>query len=260
MAVSARQDGIDPVGCCVGLRGIRIQNIVGELNGEKLDVVLWSANATAFISSALSPSQVLSVKLDEEDGIATVVVPDRKLSLAIGREGQNVRLAAKLTGWRIDIKSASAAEAEKAAEVETEVEEEAELEEGVVDGEVTAETPDIPEPVVTSAETAEPLPTLDPELVSPPASFEPPVKAKPALRFAEDILSSAPPKPQVKSKKKKKKGPQDRETTEESTEARAGTKRPRRQVEIPIDDDEEDVEIPINEVVVDEEEEEEKVD
>ena len=114
VAVVARQTGIDPVGCCVGLRGIRIQNIVNELNGEKLDVVMWHADARVFISNALSPAQVLNVGLDEEEEVATVVVPDRQLSLAIGREGQNARLAAKLTGWRIDIKSASLAEAEKA--------------------------------------------------------------------------------------------------------------------------------------------------
>ena len=77
IAVAARQEGIDPVGCCVGLRGIRIQNIMRELNGEKLDVVLWSPDVSVFIAHALSPAQVLSVKLDEGEGIATVVVPDK---------------------------------------------------------------------------------------------------------------------------------------------------------------------------------------
>ena len=113
VAVAARQEGIDPVGCCVGLRGIRIQNIVNELNGEKIDVVAWNKEIPAFIANALSPAQVLSVELNND--IATVVVPDKHLSLAIGKDGQNARLAAKLTGWRIDIKSASVAEAEKAA-------------------------------------------------------------------------------------------------------------------------------------------------
>ena len=106
VAVAARQEGIDPVGCCVGLRGIRIQNIVKELNGEKIDVVVWNSDVSIFIANARSPAQVLAIKLNEEEGVATVVVPDRQLSLAIGKEGQNVRLAAKLTGWRIDIKSA----------------------------------------------------------------------------------------------------------------------------------------------------------
>lgn len=125
-AVAARQDGIDPVGSCVGMRGIRIQNIVNELNGEKIDVVQWSADPKEFIANALSPAQVVEVQLREEEHAATVIVPDKQLSLAIGKEGQNVRLAAKLTGWRIDIKSASAlldeersaAEARDAADAE----------------------------------------------------------------------------------------------------------------------------------------------
>lgn len=107
-AVAARQEGIDPVGSCVGMRGIRIQNIVNELNGEKIDVVQWSNDPKEFIANALSPAQVVEVQLREDDHAATVIVPDKQLSLAIGKEGQNVRLAAKLTGWRIDIKSATA--------------------------------------------------------------------------------------------------------------------------------------------------------
>lgn len=117
IAVIARQEGVDPVGCCVGLRGIRIQNVVNELGGEKIDVVTWSESINTFISNALSPAQVLRVNLDKEEEIAEVIVPDRQLSLAIGKEGQNVRLAAKLTGWRIDIKSASAAEEERQAQL-----------------------------------------------------------------------------------------------------------------------------------------------
>ncbi|MEN9938616.1 MAG: hypothetical protein RLZZ387_5195 [Chloroflexota bacterium] len=126
VAVAARQEGIDPVGSCVGMRGIRIQNIVNELNGEKIDVVQWSGDPKEFIANALSPAQVVEVQLREEEHAATVIVPDKQLSLAIGKEGQNVRLAAKLSGWRIDIKSASAlldeeraqAEARDAAEAE----------------------------------------------------------------------------------------------------------------------------------------------
>ncbi len=114
VAVAARQEGIDPVGCCVGLRGIRIQNIVNELSGEKIDVVLWNPDVAVFIASALSPAQILQVELSEGDGVAVVVVPDRQLSLAIGKEGQNARLSAKLAGWRIDIKSASVYEEEQA--------------------------------------------------------------------------------------------------------------------------------------------------
>lgn len=107
-AVVARQEGIDPVGSCVGMRGIRIQNIVNELNGEKIDVVQWSNDPREFIANALSPAQVVEVQLREDEHAATVIVPDKQLSLAIGKEGQNVRLAAKLSGWRIDIKSATA--------------------------------------------------------------------------------------------------------------------------------------------------------
>ncbi|MBI4302510.1 MAG: transcription termination/antitermination protein NusA [Chloroflexi bacterium] len=114
VAVAARQEGVDPVGACVGLRGIRIQNIVTELNGEKIDVVPWDPDTAAYVAKALSPAQVQSVEIHEEEKTAYVVVPDRQLSLAIGKEGQNARLAAKLTGWRIDIRSASLAAAEKA--------------------------------------------------------------------------------------------------------------------------------------------------
>jgi N utilization substance protein A len=108
VAVAARQDGIDPVGSCVGLRGIRIQNIVNELNGERIDVIQWDPDPSRFVANALSPAQVLNVRISEDDNTASVVVPDRQLSLAIGKEGQNARLAAKLTGWRIDIKPESA--------------------------------------------------------------------------------------------------------------------------------------------------------
>ena len=105
VAVRARQDGVDPVGSCVGLRGVRIQNIVNELHGEKIDVVEWNKEVPIFIANALSPAQVMKVELNLDDGTAMAVVPDRLLSLAIGREGQNARLAARLTGWKVDIKS-----------------------------------------------------------------------------------------------------------------------------------------------------------
>lgn len=108
VAVAALQEGIDPVGACVGMRGIRIQNIVKELHDEKIDVIEWSSDGEAFISKALSPARVTGVYLDDDPHTgrtAVVIVPDDQLSLAIGREGQNARLAAKLTGWRIDIKS-----------------------------------------------------------------------------------------------------------------------------------------------------------
>ena len=110
-AVNATQPNVDAVGSCVGLRGMRIQNIVNELAGEKIDVVEWSPDLQTYISNALSPAKVNNVLLDDSGSIKTaiVIVPDRQLSLAIGKAGQNARLAAKLTGWRIDIKSESEA-------------------------------------------------------------------------------------------------------------------------------------------------------
>jgi N utilization substance protein A len=114
VAVHALQPGVDPVGACVGMRGVRIQSIVRELNDEKIDVIEWDPNQQSFISKALSPARVSHVFLEEhptEGRTAVVIVPDDQLSLAIGREGQNARLAAKLTGWRIDIKSLTEAAA-----------------------------------------------------------------------------------------------------------------------------------------------------
>jgi N utilization substance protein A len=105
VAVSSRQEGLDPVGATVGQRGARVQAVVAELGGEKIDVIPWHDDPALFVANALSPAQVISVDIDEEHRIANVVVPERMLSLAIGREGQNARLAARLTGWRIDIRS-----------------------------------------------------------------------------------------------------------------------------------------------------------
>ncbi len=113
VAVAARQEGIDPVGACVGMRGVRIQNVVNELNGEKIDVVQWSEDPGRFVANALSPAQVLGVDVTESERRAVVTVPDGQLSLAIGKEGQNARLAAKLTGWRVDIKKQSDAVAQQ---------------------------------------------------------------------------------------------------------------------------------------------------
>jgi transcription termination/antitermination protein NusA len=119
VAVASRQDGLDPVGATVGQRGARVQAVVAELGGEKIDVIPWNDDPGVFVANALSPAQVLSVDIDEEHRIANVTVPERMLSLAIGREGQNARLAARLTGWRIDIRSdVSVAEAKAAAQAE----------------------------------------------------------------------------------------------------------------------------------------------
>jgi N utilization substance protein A len=209
IAVAARQAGIDPVGCCVGLRGIRIQNIMRELNGEKLDVVSWDDDAAVFIANALSPAQVVSVSLNEDDGIATVIVPDKQLSLAIGKEGQNARLAAKLSGWRIDIKSVSIAEEEKltkpvpaAREEKIAVSPELPVEEELM----------VPEEVIIPEEAEaepEPEPVLETELAPPETILKPPVEVgaeagAPRLRFAEDVMGPGPSRTPSKSKKKKK--------------------------------------------------------
>ena len=111
IAVVSHDENVDPMGACVGPKGARVQNIVNELKGEKIDIIKWSKNPEEFIASSLSPAKVLSVTVDEDSKSAKVVVDDNQLSLAIGKEGQNVRLAAKLTNWKIDIKSKSQAEA-----------------------------------------------------------------------------------------------------------------------------------------------------
>ncbi|MBA4370624.1 MAG: antitermination protein NusA [Coriobacteriaceae bacterium] len=105
VAVSSREGGVDPVGACVGPKGSRVRMVVSELRGERIDVVPWNDDPATFVGNSLSPAKVQSVKVDADTHTATVIVPDDQLSLAIGKEGQNARLAAKLTGWRIDIKS-----------------------------------------------------------------------------------------------------------------------------------------------------------
>lgn len=230
VAVAAHQPGVDAVGCCVGLRGIRIQNLVNELNGEKLDIVEWHDDPKTFIANALSPAQVTSVTVDEEEKTATVVVPDRLLSLAIGKEGQNARLAAKLTGWRIDIKSASTAEAEKAT-----VEEEAPVEQLVAEApamETELEEPlpvEAPEPV-TEAEAIGgyvEFPEREAEVVAPveeaaPSEEEVVAEAAPipSLRFAEDIFPTKIVQPTKKGKKAKVKNKVEKEEAAKPKKAR----------------------------------------
>jgi N utilization substance protein A len=174
IAVVARQEGIDPVGSCIGLRGLRIQNIVNELQGEKIDITQWHHEPKVFISNALSPARVLGIEVNEAEKSAVVVVPDGQLSLAIGKEGQNARLAAKLTGWDIDIKSASAIEQEKAMKAT--------------------------EAIEVSAE----------EEIAPVAVAEEQTLVKPQIRFAEDILVPAA-KAEAKTKKEKRKRPEIKE-------------------------------------------------
>lgn len=107
IAVYSKDENIDPVGACVGPKGMRVQNIVNELNGEKIDIIKWNTDPSKFVASSLSPAKVVAVEVWEEEKVARVIVPDYQLSLAIGKEGQNARLAAKLTNWKIDIKSES---------------------------------------------------------------------------------------------------------------------------------------------------------
>jgi transcription termination/antitermination protein NusA len=214
VAVTTRQSGIDPVGCCVGLRGIRIQNIVNELNGEKIDVVQWSDDPRMFIANALSPAQVLNVTLNEGETTALVKVPDKHLSLAIGKEGQNVRLAAKLTGWRIDIKSASELDAGKEAQ-KAEAAREAQL---LSTGEAEAETmpaeTEAPDEAAAAEETEERQPVaaavgaeepstagIEILLPSEPASSQPS-----KIRFAEDIMAGREGKGKKKEVVKKDDG------------------------------------------------------
>jgi N utilization substance protein A len=204
VAVAARQEGIDPVGCCVGLRGIRIQNIVNELNGEKIDVVAWNKDIPAFIANSLSPAQVLSVELNND--IATVVVPDKHLSLAIGKDGQNARLAAKLTGWRIDIKSASVAEAEKAAKAPPPVE--VKPVEAVVEAPApvtveaqpvaAAEPVAVPQPVVAEAAPVG-APVAAQPVAEPPVIEEIEAEAKPAEPVKEAVKKAEEPEPEAET-------------------------------------------------------------
>ncbi|MCS6802660.1 MAG: transcription termination factor NusA [Chloroflexota bacterium] len=187
VAVAARQPGVDPVGACVGLRGIRIQNIVNELNGEKIDVIEWHPDPAMFVAKALSPAQVLRVLPNEEEKTATCIVPDRQLSLAIGKEGQNARLAAKLTGWRIDIKSASAFHEEEAERLAREEEERAAA--------AAAAPPAAPPPAEAPAIAVAPPPEApiempafeEPAAAAPVAAVEPAVETPPAEEFEEPL-------------------------------------------------------------------------
>ena len=245
VAVSSHQEAIEPVGSCLGPRGIRLQSVINHLNGEKIDVVEWDEDPTVFIANSLSPAQVVQISLDEGLRTATVVVPDKQLSLAIGRGGQNARLAAKLTGWRIDIKSTSAAEIEHTATIP-------EDKKAVTEPEMPerpAAKPEAPkeQPVAVKKETIpeEPKGQEEPQVAtaapsepaeSTPVEPQPPTKEKPepeggtlqqlldsevfkfkddsakpgqsVLRFAEDILPrtrGGPRNDRGRSKGKKKK-------------------------------------------------------
>lgn len=115
IAVASKMPNIDPVGTCIGAKGMRVQNVINELRGEKIDIIQYSDKPEEFVSNAVSPADVVSIDVDEEEHICRVIVPESQLSLAIGREGQNVRLAARLTGWKIDLKSVPDSEVESLA-------------------------------------------------------------------------------------------------------------------------------------------------
>ena len=237
IAVGARQPGIDPVGCCVGLRGIRIQNIVSELSGEKIDVVAWNPDPAVFIANSLSPAQIVAVELKKVEGVASVIVPDKMLSLAIGKEGQNSRLAAKLTNWKIDIKPASVYEAEKAARPPEQVAEEAAAEEAkkAVAEEAAADAAE--EPIEENEEAGLEAAAEAPAAVeaAQPVSFKPAMPApKVALRFAEEI-AGAPARGEDPKAKKKKKGAATKERETEGPRIRKGR---RQEIDITVDEDE----------------------
>ena len=185
VAVSSNQEGVDAVGACVGLRGIRIQNVVNELLGEKIDVIEWDEDPIKFISNSLSPAVAERVDLNEEEESATVLVPDRQLSLAIGREGQNARLAAKLTNWKIDIQGISQVVEEEPETPEAETE-------AAVEAEVTTTAADVAEEVTVAdaAEEAVETPVDEEETSAPEAEPEPEVDEEAAQAAADAELQA----------------------------------------------------------------------
>jgi len=179
VAVASRQEGLDPVGATVGQRGARVQAVVAELGGEKIDVIPWHDDPAVFVANALSPAQVLNVDIDEEHRIASVTVPERMLSLAIGREGQNARLAAKLTGWRIDIRSdVSVAEAARVAS----------------EAARQAEAPSVPAGIDAPTEAGPTAAAPEPPPETPP---------EPEAPTGPPDASPATPSPKPRSRKKK---------------------------------------------------------
>ncbi len=232
VAVYTRQDGIDPVGACVGLRGIRIQNIVNELNGERIDVVQWDPDPELFVQNALSPAQVHSVQILSDGATAEVVVVDRQLSLAIGKEGQNARLAAKLTGLRIDIKSLSAVEDEEAAEPTSQMIAEPEVErETPIWAEVAAQAEVEAVAAAAQAEAAPAAPAAPAEAgetaAAPAAAPAAPPDAggrAAGIRFADEVLPAAPPA-DTKDRRRTRRVTPVRETEEQARARRTAAAR-----------------------------------
>jgi len=251
---------VDPVGACVGMRGIRIQNIVNELGGERIDVVVWDPEPSRFVANALSPAQVVSVTTHDAENTAEVVVPDRQLSLAIGKEGQNARLAAKLTGWRIDIKSQTAYEAELAEKGITPEEAAATAREEALRRSRAAAAAIAEEARIASAtrpltpeeeialEYAEREAAGEPaeeEAEAPAAMVEPVAPAapgKPGIRFAEELVR--PPIEELKPAAKKKGAVPTGRRREEEEAARLALQKKKkggaRRIILPDEEEEED--------------------
>ena len=204
VAVHARQEGLDPVGACVGMRAARIQNVVNELDGERVDVIQWDPDPRRYVEHALSPAHVLAVRIDPETNTAEVAVPDPQLSLAIGREGQNARLAARLTNLRIDIKPQTVAERLRAEDrgafapqPELEIEPEAPVapaqpavavaEPEAAPVPVPAAAPQADRPAAVEGAEPEAEEELEPEPVA--AAAELAADSRPGqIRFGEDVL------------------------------------------------------------------------
>ena len=208
VAVSSHQDGVDPVGSCIGLRGNRIQSVVNELQGEKIDVIEWDPNPRVLISRALSPADVGGVDLDPDENTAYVVVPESQMSLAIGRDGQNARLAARLSGWRLDIKnveqwealrSARAAEAARIAAAQAEAAEEA-ARIAAAEAEAAAAAAEVAAPVDPEPETVELAPVADvvaeAEALLEPAPVSETVQAEIESLIPEEVVAPAEAEPE----------------------------------------------------------------
>lgn len=247
VAVYSRQEGVDAVGACVGLRGIRIQNIVNELNGERIDVVQWNPDPEKFVMNALSPAQAHTVQILPDGTTAEVVVSDNHLSLAIGKEGQNARLAAKLTGLRIDIRSLSAAEEDGQEPTPQMVAEPEVKREQPIWAELAAEAdaaaavePAAAEVVGEVAETvaSDSAAPAAPAVPSPTAGE--PERPGGGVRFAEEVLPPASPAEAPKGGKKARgarKGPV-RETEEQARARRAAAaRRDRRSLDDEIEEE-----------------------
>lgn len=267
IAVSSRDENVDAIGACVGPRGMRVQKVVNELRGEKIDIIAWDPVAENFVANALSPARVVNVRLGERTKTARVIVPDNQLSLAIGKEGQNARLAAKMTGWKIDIKSESQA-AEMLFEPAHSIED-VEAESGIASGPETgtgleAGPGAVQEPVAGPVPEPEPEPELEPRSMpgfefesepglepEPEPVFEPDPGPAPGLGFkpeppaVEPALEpgTAPSESEVeqatsKKRKRGKKGGDDIDLLEDGVRKRKARARTKvRKLELDLDDE-----------------------